>query len=114
MSLIKSIHDAIEDARHRSPRIIQRRCGGWLALSCQCEPIKIGVTAETENAACEQFHAAINEWRREMRSQLKPPLVYMTESERKESERITREIHADARAAVERQRRTSGHGGDEK
>jgi hypothetical protein len=46
-----------------SPRLIHRECGGWLAVSGSSEPIKIGVTADTEDEAAEKYHERINAWR---------------------------------------------------
>lgn len=46
------------------PNLIERRCGGWLAISGASEPVKVGVVAETEAAAVELFASTIREWRR--------------------------------------------------
>lgn len=45
------------------PRLIARRCGGWLALSGKENPIKIGVCGETQTAALEKFCRSISAWR---------------------------------------------------
>jgi hypothetical protein len=44
------------------PRIIQRRCGGFLALSTSTRAPKIGVTADTEEEAREKLNAALGRW----------------------------------------------------
>jgi len=44
------------------PRLIARRCGGWIALSGTENPIKIGVVGETETAALEKFRRSISAW----------------------------------------------------
>jgi hypothetical protein len=41
-----------------SPRLIARKCGGWLALSGNGDPLQIGVTAPSETEAREQFWEA--------------------------------------------------------
>lgn len=41
------------------PRVIQRYCGGWLAVSHRDSPIKIGVTAQTEADARKKFAVAL-------------------------------------------------------
>lgn len=46
-----------------SPIMIERHCGGWLALSPLCEPIKIGVTALTRDEAVAQLRASLARWR---------------------------------------------------
>jgi hypothetical protein len=45
-----------------SPRIIQRKCGGWLAVSNDADPVKIGVTAASEADADREFQKARNRW----------------------------------------------------
>jgi hypothetical protein len=47
-----------------SPRIVQRRCGGWLALAPEGASLKIGVSADTEEAARDKYKTAVTEWRR--------------------------------------------------
>jgi len=46
-----------------SPRIVERRGGGWLAISPSSYDLMIGVVADTEEAARVKFHAAVAEWR---------------------------------------------------
>jgi hypothetical protein len=45
------------------PRLVERRCGGWLAISPKNEPLKIGVTAETEEGAARLFSSTFRAWR---------------------------------------------------
>jgi len=47
----------------QSPRIISRKCGGWLAVSGKGDPIQIGVTAPSEPEVREKFWAAAEGWR---------------------------------------------------
>ena len=44
------------------PQIIQRHCGGYLALSTSAQAPRIGVTADTEDEAKEKFHRAFTRW----------------------------------------------------
>lgn len=44
-----------------SIRTIERKCGGWLALS-DADP-KIGVTAPTEDEALAKLEASLSQWR---------------------------------------------------
>ena len=46
-----------------SPRIIPRKCGGWLAVSNDADPVKIGVTAASEVEANHEFNKARERWR---------------------------------------------------
>lgn len=48
---------------HQMIKVTERSCGGWLAVSGEDEPIKIGVTAPTENEAEEKYAEAIASWR---------------------------------------------------
>lgn len=50
------------DVNKVAPRIRERRCGGWLAVSLADAPLKIGVTADTEDQAREAFAQAVREW----------------------------------------------------
>ena len=45
------------------PRLIERMCGGWLAVSPRGSSLKIGVMGDTEDAARGAFAAAIQQWR---------------------------------------------------
>lgn len=40
------------------PRIIQRKCGGWLAISARADPLQIGVTAPSEEQAITMLRKA--------------------------------------------------------
>lgn len=46
-----------------SPRIVQRHCGGWLALAPEGAGLKIGVSADSAEAAQERYRQAVGEWR---------------------------------------------------
>lgn len=46
------------------PQLIERACGGWLALAPHESPVHIGVTADNEGAAREALAAALKEWDR--------------------------------------------------
>lgn len=45
-------------------RLIERKCGGWLAISHRWADIRIGVEADSEDAAREKYLAAVSEWRK--------------------------------------------------
>jgi hypothetical protein len=45
------------------PRLIERRTGGWLAVSEDESPVRIGVVGATEAEARERFHDALAQWR---------------------------------------------------
>lgn len=45
------------------PLLFERQCGGWLAISGADEPVKIGVTAETQECAVKLFDSKIHAWR---------------------------------------------------
>lgn len=45
------------------PRMIERRCGGWLAVSPRSCSLKIGVTADSEEEARSEFRTAFVQWR---------------------------------------------------
>jgi hypothetical protein len=44
------------------PRLIRRKCGGWLAVSPRCARFRIGVTADTEAHAEGKFWNAYVRW----------------------------------------------------
>jgi hypothetical protein len=50
------------------PTLIQRECGGWLALSPRSEDLRVGVLAPTEAGAREAFEVELGEWRRLLES----------------------------------------------
>lgn len=45
------------------PRIIERSRGGWLVVSAADEPIKIGVTGDTELDAVVRYFDALQSWK---------------------------------------------------
>ena len=51
------------------PRISKSRCGGWIAVSEADAPLKIGVTADTEEEAPAAFVQAVSEWEMILNSQ---------------------------------------------
>ncbi len=51
------------DVGDPKPRIRERRCGGWIAVSDINSPLKIGVTADTEDQVRMAFVQAVSEWR---------------------------------------------------
>lgn len=57
------------------PKITERRCGGWLAVSREASPIKIGVTAPTEQQARSEFVKAMSEWQQLIASGVSTPVV---------------------------------------
>lgn len=44
-------------------KVTKMQCGGWLAVSAQDEPIKIGITADTKEQAYADHARALGEWR---------------------------------------------------
>lgn len=50
------------------PVIINRKNGGYLAVSPDDSPIRIGVAAATEDAARSDFHEAMERWELLLRS----------------------------------------------
>lgn len=47
-----------------SPRLVQRHCGGWLALAPEGASLKIGVAADSPDAAREKYQTAVTAWRK--------------------------------------------------
>jgi hypothetical protein len=45
------------------PRLIERRSGGWLAVTEDDSPVRIGVVGASEAEARERFHEALTRWR---------------------------------------------------
>lgn len=45
-----------------SPRIIEKKCGGCLAISDHADPLQIGVAAASEDEARKAFEAARQRW----------------------------------------------------
>ena len=50
------------------PRIIERRCGGWIAVSGPGAEIRIGVTADSKEGALKKFEAAMLDWQRTLQA----------------------------------------------
>lgn len=48
--------------RHIAPLLVDRECGGWLAVTPDDAPFRIGVTAETEGEARSRFSATVTAW----------------------------------------------------
>lgn len=44
------------------PRLVQRQCGGWLALAPRGVSLRIGVWADSEEAAREKYRTAVEGW----------------------------------------------------
>lgn len=55
--------------RHITPIISERLCGGWIAVSDRHAPLKIGVTAPTEEQAKSDFAQALLEWEAILRTE---------------------------------------------
>jgi hypothetical protein len=45
-----------------SPQLIERKCGGWLAITPRGWPLSIGVCGDTKDAAKVEFEAALLRW----------------------------------------------------
>lgn len=56
------MNDKIKISIEISPKILPRHCGGWLAVSPERCPIRIGVTAETEAEVREKFAKSMTQW----------------------------------------------------
>ena len=46
------------------PVLMERHCGGWLAITPRGWPLAIGVTGDTEEEARRAFDAALERWSR--------------------------------------------------
>lgn len=46
------------------PVLMERRCGGWLAVTPRGWPLSLGVTAPSSDKAVTEFHAALDRWAR--------------------------------------------------
>lgn len=44
------------------PELIERRCGGWLAVTPRCVAIRIGAVGESAEEASANFNALIEQW----------------------------------------------------
>lgn len=62
------------------PVLVERACGGWLALSPPGYSIRIGVTAITNVEARLRWHDSIARWKRDLQSKgPTPPSATETE-----------------------------------
>lgn len=50
-----------------SPRVVARRCGGWLAVSPPSFSLKIAVAGTTEGEVRDRFRAAVSGWERNLK-----------------------------------------------
>jgi hypothetical protein len=50
--------------RCMEPRLLERACGGWLAIAPPDSPVAVAVTADDEQAARDRLHEALEEWAR--------------------------------------------------
>jgi hypothetical protein len=46
-----------------SPRLVRRHCGGWLALAPRGASLRIGVWADSEDAARQKYGTELAAWR---------------------------------------------------
>jgi hypothetical protein len=51
-----------KNAAEIQPHVMRRVCGEWLAVAPSTAFLKIGVTAQTEKEAIEQFHLEYSKW----------------------------------------------------
>ena len=49
------------------PTLVERSCGGWLAVSSPGATLKIGVTADTEEEARAAFDRSVRKWEEALR-----------------------------------------------
>jgi hypothetical protein len=54
------------------PRLIERECGGWLAITASGDSPRIGVTAATEGEAEAAFGQAAQAWHALLREAHRP------------------------------------------
>lgn len=45
-------------------RLIERKCGGWLAVATRHCDLRIGITADSREAAREKYLATLEEWKK--------------------------------------------------
>lgn len=55
------------------PRLIERHCGGWLAVSPEGCSVRIGVTGDAPEQAIAAFEVAMSQWRRILGMRPAPP-----------------------------------------
>lgn len=63
------------NAEEISPKIIQRRCGGWLSVSGEGDLLQIGITAPTETEAWERFRSTAEVWRARLAAERAPGVL---------------------------------------
>jgi len=54
--------DTEEETFGRNPALLQRACGGWLAVSDSNDPLQIGVAAPTRDQAEALFTTSHTRW----------------------------------------------------
>lgn len=47
-----------------TPRLIERHCGGWLAVTPRNWPLAVGVQSDTREGAVAAFQTAMERWSR--------------------------------------------------
>jgi hypothetical protein len=52
------------------PRVVERACGGFQALSNDLMPVCIGAIGQTEQEAVERYTALVNGWLRDRAAEL--------------------------------------------
>lgn len=62
------------------PRLIERACGGWLAVSPRGCSLQIGVTADSESLARSEFRSAFEQWREMLNRDTGPTTPRETEN----------------------------------
>jgi hypothetical protein len=48
--------------RPPKPIVVERECGGWLAVSPEHHPFRIGVVADDESGVRREFASAVERW----------------------------------------------------
>lgn len=56
--------DGLDALYQPKPRLIERHCGGWLAVTPRGWPLAVGVESETRDGATTAFRAAMERWAR--------------------------------------------------
>lgn len=60
---------------YSSPRLVQRKVGGWLAVSGASESLKIGVIAPTEQDARVKFDLTLRAWKHNLNKGSEPAVT---------------------------------------
>jgi len=63
MSRTTALENGRMQTQAESPRLVHRHCGGWLALAPEGASLKIGVSADSEDAARDKYRTAVEEWK---------------------------------------------------